>query len=396
MRLTGLGFVASALVLGAIAASACVNSDVPAIASDDAGATSDATTTTGGGDDASTTTQDAGPTCRVDQLVCDGACVDVGPQHCGGCTTVCPSSTPLCSSGSGTPACVASCDPGKTQCGSQCVDTATNPSNCGGCGTKCPTPLNGVATCANSTCDFTCKTGFHPCGATCAADDDVMHCGATCKVCTAPSGGTAVCSGGACSFTCSSGTACPTQNVCANLNTDVNNCGTCGKACAVATSCTTGACLVKYGNYTPYGGHAASSARYFSATRIDTPIAITVTKLGMYAPYYDSGTGQYSVWLGLYANSGGHPGALLASAKVLVTGTGASELAITPTTIAAGTYFVGATQNNWAYYGMDTSSGNYEFYDNGSTYYNDTAAPNPAPATQTLSGSMNFYLIGKE
>lgn len=389
--------LASVVAIGAVAVGACVSNDVSAVGSaDDAGTTTDATS---GGDDAGAdgAAHDAGPTCRTDQLVCDGACVDVGPQHCGGCSIVCPSTAPLCSSGSGTPTCVASCNPGETKCGEQCVATATNPSNCGACGTKCPTPLNGVATCANSTCDFSCKTSYHACGASCEADDDPMHCGATCKTCTAPSGATAVCNGGSCTFTCSSGTACIAQNLCTNTNTDLNNCGTCGKACAVATSCTVGACNVTFGNATPAGNNTSQTTIDFVAGQVDIPIAMTVTKLGTYA-YYNGSTGQYSFWLGLYTNNGGHPGSLVVAAKGLVTAQGAQELTVTPTVIAAGTYFIGATQSTWAYYGQDTSTGGYVFaHTPGTSYWNDSAAPATAPATTTATpGSYNFYLMGKE
>src|SRR4051812_47106252 len=52
----------------------------------DAGAVADASADAGNQQDAN----DAGPElkCRVDQLICDKACVDISPQHCGACTTV--------------------------------------------------------------------------------------------------------------------------------------------------------------------------------------------------------------------------------------------------------------------------------------------------------------------
>jgi hypothetical protein len=107
---------------------------------------------------------------------------------------------------------------------------------------------------------------------------------------------------------------------------------------------------------------------------------------------------QYSVWLALYANNGGHPGALLASAMVLVTSTGAKELSLgVPVTIQAGTYFVGATQSGFAAYGLSSAIGSYEYVKNTSTPpWNAAAAPSPAPATTTFTGSTNFYVVGKE
>jgi hypothetical protein len=134
----------------------------------------------------------------------------------------------------------------------------------------------------------------------------------------------------------------------------------------------------------------------FTAVRFDTPVPITVTKLGMYIEVFST---QYSVWLALYDNNGGHPGALLASATVLVTATGAKELSLaSPVTIPAGTYFVGATQSAFAAYGMSSATGTYEYVKNPPTGqpWNAASAPSPAPATATLTGSQNLYVIGKE
>src|SRR5580700_6495778 len=75
---------------------------------------------------------------------CSGSCVNeqTDPQHCGGCTNVCPGPD----GGTGTATCEdAGCgyecaaDGGtSTLCGSTCVSTATDPDHCGGCSTVCP------------------------------------------------------------------------------------------------------------------------------------------------------------------------------------------------------------------------------------------------------------------
>jgi hypothetical protein len=144
------------------------------------------------------------------------------------------------------------------------------------------------------------------------------------------------------------------------------------------------------------GEQTAVSATEFTAIRFDTSVPITVTKLGMYIKAFST---QYSVWLALYGNNGGHPGALLGSATVLVTAAGAKELSLaTPVTIPAGTYFVGATQSGFAAYGMSSTIGNYEYVKNPptGTPWNPAGAPSPAPATATFTGSHNLYVVGKE
>jgi hypothetical protein len=120
-----------------------------------------------------------------------------------------------------------------------------------------------------------------------------------------------------------------------------------------------------------------------------------VTHLGAHVVQYPGS--QYDVWFGLYANSGGNPGALLVSAKAIISGNGAREVAVSATNIAAGTYFVGTTSNNFFKFGCNTSTGSYFAFDNGGTaYFNASAAPNPAPTTGTLGGTANFWIVGRE
>ena len=98
------------------------------------------------------------------------------PQHCGGCTTVCPGPD----GGTGTATCV---DAG---CGYECAaDGGTldlvrqpvrehddRPDHCGGCGTVCPVIANGSPACVagiggTPTCGAACGTGFHGGGTLC-------------------------------------------------------------------------------------------------------------------------------------------------------------------------------------------------------------------------------------
>lgn len=376
-----------------LSVASCLGEDVSPSSGDPSLDASVAPDTGGGG--GSVDGGSAPPTCQSDQILCNGACVAIGPANCGGCGVVCPASAPLCSAAGAAPTCVASCPPGQTKCGDQCVDTATNPSNCGACGTKCATPPNGLATCANNTCDFTCKANFHACGTECAPDDDATRCGATCKACTAPANGTATCNG-ACGFTCGGGlTACVAQNACANLNTDKNNCGACGKACQIATACSTGSCNVKLGSTGTLGEACVGDPTQFQAYPVTVSAPITVTSLGLNIIQWSA---QYDLWIGLYANNGGKPGALVVATKALITGNGAKDLPVTATNIAAGTYWIGGIASSFFKWSCSTSAGTYAWVDNGSTaLYNANAAINPAPAgTQIITGSGNWWLSGKE
>jgi hypothetical protein len=104
----------------------------------------------------------AGPPCPPPLSECGGICVDLGnnPQHCGTCSTVCPS----CPTGSeaicvgGTCSCTSSCPVGLTECGGICVDLGSNPQNCGACGTVCPACGKGrKTTCEGGACGCTQK-----------------------------------------------------------------------------------------------------------------------------------------------------------------------------------------------------------------------------------------------
>jgi hypothetical protein len=185
-----------------------------------------------------------------------------------------------------------------------------------------------------------------------------------------------------------------TQNVCANTTNDKNNCGACGKVCQIAPSCTSSSCNVTIGNSALLGEVCANDSTQFVAIPVTVSAPITVTSLGTQVIQYSS---QYEIWLALYSNSGGKPGSLLASVKAVITGNGAKQLAVTPTNIAAGSYFIGATSSNYFKFGCSSSTGSYEWFDDGAaTYYNSASAPSPAPATTTLTGTSNFWLVGKE
>ena len=112
------------------------------------------------------------------------ACVDEvhDANNCGGCNKTCPGPT----SGTGSPACVASacslnCSAGLTACPvvgpTECANTTTDLSNCGSCGDVCTTAVqNATPTCITSQCGFACKTGFLLCNSsTCIPAADTVN-----------------------------------------------------------------------------------------------------------------------------------------------------------------------------------------------------------------------------
>jgi Stigma-specific protein, Stig1 len=92
-----------------------------------------------------------------------------------------------------------------------------------------------------------CPTGQTKCGAVCVnLQSDSQNCGTCGTVCPAVANGMPVCTRGSCGFACSSGWAnCDGNkaNGCeANLNTDPRNCGTCGTVCSSGATCVSGRC----------------------------------------------------------------------------------------------------------------------------------------------------------
>jgi len=143
-------------------------------------------------------------------------------------------------------------------------DVSRDINNCGGCGKACTASAGKTAWCRKGQCgETTCATGRGDCNGDpdddaanggCETDlkADVDSCGACGTICVV-SGGEAQCSAGSCSIkSCSPGLAncsggyadgCET-----NTNTDLANCGTCGKGCSTANgspACVSGACQVK-------------------------------------------------------------------------------------------------------------------------------------------------------
>jgi hypothetical protein len=134
------------------------------------------------------------------------------------------------------------CDPGMINCSGVCTHVASDPMNCGSCGNACPVGVG----CAIGEC--TCHAPMLACDGLCIdPQSDHDHCGACGHACDA----TQVCSLGECIVMCTAAhhevcvatdTSGMRTQVCADLMSDSNNCGTCNTHCAGGATCYMGSC----------------------------------------------------------------------------------------------------------------------------------------------------------
>jgi len=210
---------------------------------------------------------------------CSGSCTTTAtdPSNCGACGTTCPSGA-ACSNGT----CPAACGAGQTYCNGACASTGSDPNNCGQCsnvctkGTicasgQCTAPLpNGAACVAASQClSNTCTAGFCVapacgplqtlCNGVCESlETDPNNCGSCGNVCRT-NNDTASCQQGICAIqSCNPGFADCNQNPAdgceVNLNNNALNCGVCGNACISGQTCNNGACVGQ-----PVGGPCSNN-----------------------------------------------------------------------------------------------------------------------------------------
>lgn len=193
------------------------------------------------------------------------------PNNCGSCGRYCSSNHVQagglgCSGGT----CAPTCDPGYKNCTSPTVDDgcetdiSNDVDNCGACGRKCSTSHVSSRSCSNGLCNSFCLSGYDNCSqpAAPAADDgceanigtDVNNCGGCGRVCSSTNVATRSCSGGRCDSSCNSGwgnctqpTAPSSDDGCeTDITTDPNHCGSCSRACSTTNttklSCAKGKC----------------------------------------------------------------------------------------------------------------------------------------------------------
>lgn len=178
----------------------------------------------------------------------DGCETDLSkPASCGACNAVCPPTTPVCAPSGTTFTCSTGCTAdAPLLCGAECVDPMTSTNHCSACNQKCPEVANATTACTLGACTFVCQGPFNACGGRCTPKTDPTACGPTCTVCPVPPNATAQCTNDACTFQCSAGFAdcnmLPADGCEARLADDPANCGICGRACAVGTTCNAGAC----------------------------------------------------------------------------------------------------------------------------------------------------------
>ena len=165
--------------------------------------------------------------CPAGLTLCSGKCYDTtkDPRNCGGCTNACPSNVTGCSNG------VCQCPSPFTYCktSNKCIDVnGSSPTNCGACDKACSS--NQMCKQGSCTALPACTGGKTWCASANSCVDtnsDMANCGGCGKSCTAQ-GGLACCKG-FCSF----------------LITDNNNCGRCGNKCTSDKKCQNSTCVYK-------------------------------------------------------------------------------------------------------------------------------------------------------
>jgi hypothetical protein len=176
-------------------------------------------------------------------------------SNCGACNSTCTNAhgTTVCTSGACVPACATlwgNCD-GNPSNG--CETSLTTTSNCSACGTTC-SRANATATCSSGTCAISsCNAGFGNCdlldsnGCEANLQSTLNNCGSCGTVCSS-SNGTPSCALGSCSIVCNAnwgncdGNA-QTNGCESNLLTDPNHCGNCTTVCSGSTpNCVNGIC----------------------------------------------------------------------------------------------------------------------------------------------------------
>jgi hypothetical protein len=126
-----------------------------------------------------------------------------------------------------------------SKCDGDCKECQAGTGTCGNRGGGC----EGGGSCMGGIC---CQSGLTNCGGVCHnLQTDEQNCGTCGKVCQNQR---EICMGGSCA--CADSAMIKCNNVCIDPKTDVENCGGCGNRCPVGATCTNGMC-----SGCPNGGH---------------------------------------------------------------------------------------------------------------------------------------------
>jgi hypothetical protein len=185
--------------------------------------------TGGAADGVSDATEDVEPACLDPRTECGFECVDTASNinHCGACFAACLPGQ-VCSDG----VCGEACGTGLTACGGACVDPMTSSDHCGTCNNAC----RADQACVDGACATDCDGDEQACSGVCVdPQSDRNHCGGCGIECPADR----TCSAGRC--------ACPAPQAecdgrCIDVATDDANCGACGTACDDNEQCVRGSC----------------------------------------------------------------------------------------------------------------------------------------------------------
>jgi hypothetical protein len=239
-----------------------------------------------------------------------------------------------------------------TTCAGACINLQTNVSHCGGCGQACGTQ-NGTPSCAAAVCSMSaCSAGF----LNCSPDENASRDG------------------------------CET-----NATTDPANCGHCGNICS-SRVCRNQVCLAtaRYGNTGPGTAISSFEGNYLAGIQVYIPNDSVVTGFG--AVLY-SGTANATMYLGLYKDMAGSPGALVATvtAPTLVAPGGKEMNVDPPVSVTAGTYWILGVWDGLASFGSNTATAVTWRY----VSYPFAALPTTAPTSmETISlAPPNLFVI---
>jgi hypothetical protein len=202
-----------------------------------------------------TTSIPGSPSCSSGQTNCYGTCTDLQSDatHCGACNIKCASGK-LCSAGS----CTISCSAGQTNCGGSCTNTQTSSQHCG----KCNNPCSSGQTCQNGKC------GLYMSVITLDPHEICIN------------SGHSWCWG-----------------VCSDLQTDENNCGSCGTKCPSGKLCSAGKCV-------DWSGSWALGTTTLQCTQKGTSVTCTLNYYGDQVTLSGTTSGSPPILTGTCTESG--------------------------------------------------------------------------------------------